>query len=150
DATTVYLAHGGRLTALSLEDGKRLWDRPLADAPARNWQTMRIGEYLLAYPIPRAGVPFPVPLTFGMLECGPLPLEGHTGAGFPVLICDPRTGNLVQRLNFPVDVPRVGVRWVSAPRPAPMRPAVAISSQGLVALLGRSAWGLAGYADEMA
>src|SRR5262249_49346351 len=77
DATAVYVGHEGRLTALSLEDGKRLWDHPLADAPAGDWQTMRVGDYLLAYPVPRAEVSVPVPLTFGLLECGPLSPDGH-------------------------------------------------------------------------
>ena len=84
-----------------------------------NWQTMRVGDYLLAYPLPEAGRPF------------------------EVILCDPLTGNLVQRLNLSAGMPKRSVGGEKAPAPVPARPAVAVTPRGIVVLLGATAWGLA-------
>jgi len=144
DATAAYVVHGDRLAALSLEDGQQLWDRPLAGGASDKWRTLRAGDYLLAYPVPQSSVSFPVPLTFGLLKGGvSLPPEERPGSGFSVYIYDPTTGNLVQRLNLSAGAPRLWARWGGEPGLAAARPAVAITPQGVVVLVGAQAWGLA-------
>src|SRR5207249_558549 len=90
---------------------------------------------------------FQVPLVFGTFECGlTLPPEGETGVGFPVLVCDARTGKLVQRLNLPAGVPRLWV-GLGGREGADLRPGVAISQRGLVIVLSRRVWGLTAATD---
>ncbi len=97
DSGALYLAHEGELTAYSLTEGRRLWTRSL-NGPPGHWRTARAGDWLLAWPIERQRLAVPVPMTWGRLECL---LTWNAEESVPVLLCDARTGQLVQRLNLP-------------------------------------------------
>src|SRR5262249_6010358 len=108
----VYYANRTFLCARSLANGKLLWARPLP-GPRGTWGTMCCGDWLLAYPVDRAARP----LTFA----------------WPILICDPKDGALVQRLNFAAD---------------PLETAVQVVPDGLVVASGRGVWGLSSATRE--
>jgi hypothetical protein len=146
----MYFVHDGELTALGLDDGRRRWTLPLSAAGAAagwrfpHWRTLRAGDYVLAYPARPPQVVFTVPALFGRFEWGlTLPAEVRLGAGFPVFLCDAKTGKLVQRLNLPAGSgePRMRLRQKGAPRQGDSS-AVAVTPGGLVVLHGNQAWGL--------
>jgi outer membrane protein assembly factor BamB len=97
DAGAIYLAHEDELSACSLDNGKRLWSRPCT-GPTGTWRTTRTGDWLLAWPIDRQRLAVPVPLTWGRLECH---LTWNAENSVPLMICEAKTGSLVQRLNLP-------------------------------------------------
>ncbi len=103
DETAVYFVSGGVLVARSLADGKLLWQLPLS-ASGGSWQTVRSRHYVVVFP--RA------------------PGETHA---FPVLFCDPKDGQVIQRLNFPADGSQAAVQWFA---------------QSMAVLVGNQAWGL--------
>jgi hypothetical protein len=108
-----------------------------------HWGTLRAGDYLLAYPARPPEVVFTVPALLGRFEWGlTLPAEEQLGAGFPVLLCDCKTGKLVQRLNLPAGEPRLWLRPKGARKQEEERPTVAVTPGGLVILRGNQAWGL--------
>jgi outer membrane protein assembly factor BamB len=94
------------LSARSLVDGRVLWQRPLP--PGWTWAVRDVGEALLVYPDLRPSTDCRFPCPGGSLQylAGPPLAPGYT---FPVLVCDPRTGQMIQRLNLPCR-PRAGVR----------------------------------------
>jgi cellulose synthase operon protein C len=100
DDTAVYYPCGGFLCARSLDTGELLWEQPLP-GPGRNWRAFRLRDQLLVYPGPAAAPGFLFRWLFGSLQWT---MSVPPGAGgrhdFPVLCCDPRTGQVVQRLNF--------------------------------------------------
>ena len=100
DDTAVYYPSGGRLCARSLDTGDLLWEQPLP-GPARIWRVFRLRDQLLVYPGPAAVPGFLFRWPLGTLQWT---LSVPPGAGgrhdFPVQCCDPRTGQVVQRLNF--------------------------------------------------
>jgi outer membrane protein assembly factor BamB len=148
DREAIYQAQEGVLAARSLEDGHLLWERPLP--PGSGWALRRIGERLVAHPtvVSRTYFRFPslgAAVQYLGAELSPALTE------FPVLVCDPRTGDLMERLNFP---PPRSVRWTvepfagrSAPGEQRLPRAVLYTGPGkcLVAL-GSGLWGLT--ADE--
>lgn len=144
DTDAVYFVHAGVLTAVGLDDGRQQWTHPLLATEARvsHWWTRRAGDFVLAYPALRT-FSSPVPLSFGALEWG---LTLSPGAGidgsFPVLLCDRKTGKLVQRLNLAGRGPRLWLRWKGTRGPQDNKPAVAVTPGGLVVLLGNKVWGL--------
>ncbi len=107
----IYLVHDGVLHAYATADGRRLWQQALPNAsrPGKpshedHWQLRHAGSCLIAYP-----------------QCA---AQRH---GFPVLLCDPKDGQLIQCLNFPAtDHP----------------PAVARLERRLAVALGNTVWGL--------
>src|SRR5262249_24237308 len=103
DADAFYGVQDRGLFARSLKDGAGLWRPPVARPPGR-WRTHRVGGALFAYPTEVRGARFQFRWLFEQLQWeGRLPLEEDSGVGFPVVCCDPKTGRLVQRLNFPVE-----------------------------------------------
>src|SRR5262249_24376110 len=82
--TALYLVSRQVLQARSLADGRRLWD-VAQPGPAGPWRTVRTRDWLIAYPS----------------QAGP-------GESFPVVCCDPKDGQVVQRLNFPAEGARAG------------------------------------------
>jgi outer membrane protein assembly factor BamB len=148
DAEAVYHAGAGTLAARSLADGRLLWERGVAKET--DWRVVRAGGSLLAWPTRTGGLG----LQFRWLGAavqwrgGPLP-----PASVPVLCLDPKTGRLLQRLNFEAAQPRVQVRvgaaraalWpeVEAALPAGWPgPAVHPFGAGLVVAWGNRLWGL--------
>ena len=144
DADAVYFVYDGVLTSLGMDDGRKRWERPLAGAGARGirWRTLRAGEYVLAYPAEGRRLSCAVPLSFGMVECG-LTLA----AEFPVVICDRKTGKLVQRLNLPWNGTRLWLRRNRADGEEAVQPAVAVMPGGLSILLGDRAWGVSFFPE---
>jgi outer membrane protein assembly factor BamB/tetratricopeptide (TPR) repeat protein len=134
DSEAVYHAHGGTLTARSLEDGRIRWERPLP--PASAWTVRRIRDGLVAHPavIPRTYFRFPW-LRGAIQYVGDDLPPAQTE--FPILVSDPRTGELIERLNFP-SVP--SVRWSDEPS-VPRTVVYTGPGRSLVAL-GGGLWGL--------
>jgi len=103
DRETVYIAEDRQLTARSLADGRVLWERPLDGEAA--WQVERRGDYLLVYPAPSPGEArfwFRSPL--GSVQWNVArALKPETV--FAVQCRAPKTGQLVQRLNFRIEAP---------------------------------------------
>ncbi len=111
DHDTVYFAEDRLLTARSLADGGGLWQRPLE--PGASWRVRRVGDFLAVYPVlpaAREQLRFRSPL-------GPVQWNMDRSltpeAVFPVLCCDPKTGERIERLNFRIESParlRIGKR----------------------------------------
>jgi outer membrane protein assembly factor BamB len=105
DAENVYQAQNGTLTAWSLENGHTVWEQPLPRD--YGWSVRRGQGGLVVCPavMPRRHCRFQWPGAAIQYLNDRLP-AGQTE--FPLLVCDPRTGELTERLNFPA-VPRA--RW---------------------------------------
>jgi outer membrane protein assembly factor BamB/tetratricopeptide (TPR) repeat protein len=103
DKDAVYLVTDRMLIARSLADGRLLWERPL-DA-AGSWQAQRVGDHLAVYPSGSSAqrcLRFRSPLGSVQWNLGP---ALRPEAVFAVQSLDPRTGQLLQRLNFRVEAP---------------------------------------------
>jgi outer membrane protein assembly factor BamB len=99
DARTLFHAEGSRLWAWSLADGKLAWRRDLPESAV--WRLERSGETLLVYPARCRSLAFRFRWLMGWVQwqVGPWPDE-HDLA---VLCMDARSGELVQRLNVPLE-----------------------------------------------
>jgi outer membrane protein assembly factor BamB len=109
DAETVYTIEDESLTARALADGRELWRRPLANAVR---QVRRVGDYLMVHPsfsAAEARLRFRLPMASVQCEISSL-LAQETIC--PLSCHDPKTGELVQRLNF---------RLASPPRTTPAK-----------------------------
>ncbi len=103
DPEALYIAEDRSLTARSLADGRLLWTRPLDGGG--DWQVRRVGDYLAVYPgasAAEARFSFRSPLGSVQWNLGPLLTPE---AVFALHGCDPKTGRLVQRLNFRIESP---------------------------------------------
>ncbi len=129
-AKAVFYVSRGVLTARSLADGKLLWSQPL-DGPAGAWRAVCSPRAVLAIPVRRSLRPswYWVPLGDVPLA---LPIRLPAGRGLAVLVHDPETGRLVQRLNFPSPVSAAGVQ---------------VLPHRLVVEVAGRAWGLTDSAD---
>jgi outer membrane protein assembly factor BamB len=96
---TLYHAEGNRLWAWSIDDGKLAWRRDLPASAV--WKLAQGGDTLLAYPARSAALTFRLRWLAGSLQwrIGPWP-EEHALA---VLCLEARTGELVERLNLPLE-----------------------------------------------
>jgi outer membrane protein assembly factor BamB len=131
---SVYLVAGNLLRAVSLADGKPLWDAPLTGG-AGPWRVQATGRWLLAHPaearteldtvhalrryqVLDGTALYPTQAALPLSGALPLVLRTHwqatAPAQFPVLLCDPRDGQLVQRLNFTTRGPQADL--VAGPR----------------------------------
>lgn len=124
DAERLYVPLPGRLAALRLDTGRELWDAPLPDANgAAGWRAVMTRNVLLVHPgeaipaEPLAAVgdrllrsfarrPDPRRL-FGLLATA---FEAWYDRTLPVLLFDPGTGRLQQRLDLPARGPAAAVR----------------------------------------
>jgi hypothetical protein len=103
DHEAVYGVEETSLIARSLADGRVLWRRPLEGA--NGWQARRMGDYLTVWPMPSvedAVFRFRSPLGAVQWKLGPLLTPE---AVFAVACLDPKTGPLIQRLNFRIETP---------------------------------------------
>jgi hypothetical protein len=108
DREAVYFAEDRALVARSLADGRVLWQRTLHGADA--WQVRRERDHLTVYPIPPAvEARFRFRSPFGSVQwiLGPLLTPE---AVFAVSCCDPKSGQLIQRLNIRIESP-VRTAW---------------------------------------
>jgi outer membrane protein assembly factor BamB/tetratricopeptide (TPR) repeat protein len=124
DAGAVYYVTRNVLHARALADGKLLWSRPLS-GPAGTWRAVACGGGVMVYPTRVRLQPHWswVPLGGTALA---LPVRIQGPRGLPVLFCDPKDGQLLQRLNFP----------------AAAGTAVQTLPHRLVVEVGGQAWGL--------
>jgi hypothetical protein len=154
DRTAFYYAAENVIYAHSLNDGKRLWELPL-QGPAGPWQVVRAANSLLAYPAVSPTDRFGFRWLGTSLELQlTRPPHDPTRRGFPLLVCDPETGKLIQRLNL-----TAGPVWTSRrsdsteqswlPKVEWRRgveggstPVVALTPKGVVVALEQKAWGL--------
>jgi outer membrane protein assembly factor BamB len=119
DREAVYGASGDVLSALALADGRQLWRAILPFAPGGRrhgkgkpgWRTLRTRQYLVAYPGDVGARVVGCRSLFGsFLLAAAFPLHERRAVGFPVLFYDPRTGQLVQRVNVRTGGPQIAVR----------------------------------------
>jgi hypothetical protein len=107
DDTAVYLVQNNRLLAHALSDGRLLWKRTLP-AVASHWHMVRTRNALIAFPRDGRTVQWQWRWLFMTAQ---LRLTFPSGGGdLSVLVCDPRTGRLAQRLSFPLAVPSAALR----------------------------------------
>jgi hypothetical protein len=103
DHEAVYSIEDTSLIARSLIDGQVLWRRSLEGA--NGWRVRCVGDYLIVWPIPSAEdsrFRFRTPLGTVQWNLGPLLTPE---AVFAVTCLDPKTGQLIQRLNFRIETP---------------------------------------------
>jgi outer membrane protein assembly factor BamB/tetratricopeptide (TPR) repeat protein len=97
DSARFYFVAQDRLRAWSLTDGRPLWDRPLPCLSVP-WRVVASGKYLFLFPSQS-----PWTLRFGFfLTPQPVsfPVEMQWDS-WPLIICDKRTGEIVQEMRFP-------------------------------------------------
>jgi outer membrane protein assembly factor BamB len=108
DEKAVYLACRNKLTAWSLAEGKRLWERVLTE-PAPRWRVVRTGSGLVLWP-----VEMDWGFRWSWLPLGDVtlavPLRARLGRPFPVLLHDPGDGRQQGRLDFETDLPEGAVQ----------------------------------------
>ncbi len=152
DGESVCYAVGGLLTARALRDGRVKWRRALPGT-AGDWRLVRTASTLVALPAsaPRAKVYSRWPLAALELAVT-APPEERPGYGIPVLLFDPASGELLQRLNLAAPRPRpearltlgdeaVRVPWQARREPAPeARPTMQFTRSGAVIAWEGKAW----------
>ncbi|HJT77424.1 MAG TPA: PQQ-binding-like beta-propeller repeat protein, partial [Gemmataceae bacterium] len=138
DRDAAYVAVDAYLSAYGLDDGRLLWRVPLPD-PGRRWQTAPVGSYLLAYPADIGACGVRVESLIGSV--GVLPPRA-----FSVLLRDPKSGALVERLNLRTRKAAADWGWQPGgplvPRLAaeaePLR--IQLAPRGLVAAVPGTVW----------
>jgi len=126
DGDAAYLVVGNLLRALSLVDGKRLWDSPLTGGGG-SWRVRATRQFLLAHPAEtetegdvvhawrriQAANPagwFPTqglaPLATALPMVWAAQKQAQARGRFPVVVIDRKDGQLFQRFNFVSRGPR--------------------------------------------
>jgi outer membrane protein assembly factor BamB len=126
DADTLYSIEDHELVARSLADGKIGWRRPL-DGFAR-WRTQRIGSSLVVAPM-------------GAIEWKWRLCLGRE-ALCPVSFYDPKTGQLVQRLNFRIESLSSSEVSASKRKRSDLDPKVSLHGPHHFVAFGGDVWGL--------
>jgi hypothetical protein len=138
DGAGVYAVCGGVLSAFALRDGKPLWQLPLP-AEGAAWKLIPTRDGLLAYPSDLGFRRTSVQWLAGALRVGSVhPLRKRSDPILPVLIVDPETGRIMQRVNVPVERALAGVLaegWRLTPSAIsePLYPVVRVTPGGLLA-----------------
>jgi hypothetical protein len=161
DQEAVYGIEERSLTARSLTDGKVVWQRSLDGAGG--WQVRRVGDSLMVWPRPSAEdarFRFRSPLGALQWNLGPLLTPESV---FTVGCRDPKTGQLVQRLNFRLESParttwrgrtteRFGGRVLMARTSSLLAsehgPMVRVDSPRPMIAAGEGVWGLSAASDD--
>jgi outer membrane protein assembly factor BamB len=161
DETTAYLVQDDAVSAYALEDGRRLWRHSLP-ALAGTWHTALTPKQLFVFPgevhTEQVEIHWPGIAAQAWLE---LPCRTERGYYFPVLISDPKTGELVQQLNLPATAPRLGFRFlpdlvpVTIPRVDCQQfwskgaaPLLQILGRGVAVVCDGKAWTFLGASDH--
>ncbi len=151
DDDAVYYEQGGRLYARALLDGKLLWDKPL-NSPAASYHTRRLRYCLLTYPTAAGSGRFQFRFLWGSVQWErPVSRDDATGPGLVVVCSDPKTGQVIERLNLAPSAPRPTWRWATrftllpclegAPLPPKAeQPVVQMCGRGLVVAAGARMW----------
>jgi len=159
DAEAVYTIEDRLLVARSLADGNVLWRRPL---PIANGQVRRVGDYLAVWPKTfDSETQFRFRSLLGTVQWDLGPLLAPE-AVFPLSCYDPKTGQLVQRLNYRIESP---IRTALAKRRLPEEgehtwmlrvssllasedgPVIRLDAAWPFVALGGEAWGLNSSAE---
>jgi hypothetical protein len=157
DGTAVYGVQNRALSAYVLADGGLLWKSVLPSF-AEHWRILRTRNCLLAFPCDRPAVRWQVRWPLAGEVRLTVPRPSGSAEVLPILVYDPPSGRLQERLNFPAPpgelifgyrpyvvsglVPRISRRAATLPESVP---AVQVTERGvLVAWRGR-AWGLTEY-----
>jgi outer membrane protein assembly factor BamB/tetratricopeptide (TPR) repeat protein len=146
---TVCFAEAGLLRALSLGDGKVVWETPL-ERSDRAWHVERLNNGLLAFPESPTARHFAFRSLAGQVEWSVVPDAGEAvGRGFP-LVCLNMAGRVQQRFDLAAGtpslrtsvsggasiVPRAAVWRGVAPDLAPVQ----LSRRGVMVVIGPHAW----------
>jgi outer membrane protein assembly factor BamB len=109
DRDAFFFVAQNTLSAYAVADGGVLWERPLTGGNEMS-QVVRVHDQVIVYPAETQAVEFRLGMLFGTIECTvAAPAADSETHGYPVIIADPKTGLLDQRLNFPA--PRSSVRF---------------------------------------
>jgi outer membrane protein assembly factor BamB len=138
DRQAAYLVCGSVLSAHALADGRTLWSVPLPDG-AGDWQTRFVRDYLAVYPGEVGPGGWELRGPFGALRLA-APGDGERGRYYSVLLLDPKTGELVQRLNFRQDAGRPLSKTLEV-QPRRQRAQVQMVEEGVAVSLDGQAWG---------
>jgi outer membrane protein assembly factor BamB len=131
DARALYFVAGNVLHAWGRAEGQTNWTLPLSGPPS-DWRIARIGEGLLAWPVAAESS---LRLNRGSIELMATGLSHNPQAtharrqSLPIALIDPQTGQLMQRLNFPVSAEKTAARKVPT---VDRGPDLLLSRQGLV------------------
>jgi outer membrane protein assembly factor BamB/tetratricopeptide (TPR) repeat protein len=160
DADAIYTIEDRLLVARSLAEGATLWRRPLR---GEDGQVQRIGDYLAVTPKvcqSEARFRFRSLLATVKWDVGPVLA---LAAICPLSLYDPKSGQLVQRLNFRIESP---VRTVSAKRRIqkegedawfvrtssllanPDGPVICLDTRRPFVAIGGEVWGLTSFSRE--
>jgi outer membrane protein assembly factor BamB len=100
DQNSVYVTTRSTLRSLAREDGRLLWTKAFPSIPG-GWLLLRVPSALLAWPAAVRRTDCSFRWLGNSTEWSvAYPPEDRPGRGIPLLVLDPRTGKLVQRLNF--------------------------------------------------
>jgi outer membrane protein assembly factor BamB/tetratricopeptide (TPR) repeat protein len=151
DDTAAYYAQDGRLYARSLTDGKLLWARPLG-GPDGPYEARRLRDFLLSHPASTGTTGFQFRFLWGSVQWEKAASRDDS---WPLVCSDPKTGQVIQRINLSPPAPPVAVRVRCSTRftlqpemevgPAASdarRPVVLVSARGVVAGVGDQLYGL--------
>lgn len=141
DEVAIYHVANRVLYAHRLSDGQRLWEQALP-GPAGRWQVIRAGNSLLTYPLDGLSHAFQFRCRWVSLQWEVIRPPEDRPFGFPVLICNPKTGQLIQRLNLSSPEGRMMI-CKSGLRAAV--PTVQSTGGGIVVALEGRAWGFQGF-----
>jgi hypothetical protein len=153
DQDALYFEQGGHLYARSVAGGKLLWDKPLA-GPETPYYTLRLRDYLLTYPAETGSTRIQFRFLWGSVQWE-RSASRDDSPGFPLLCCDPKTGQVIQRMNLSANLPhmeihlRRAMRFTMQPRleSEPVetgveKPVVQVSARGVVVAVGDRVYGL--------
>jgi outer membrane protein assembly factor BamB len=131
DDRAVYFVAGDVVSARDLSDGHTLWKLPL-NGPRGRWRLARVVGLLLASPVdlaePLQLKRAPIEWTLAKLSLPPL-AERDERPTLSLTLIDPRTGQLMQQLNFPLASFARTARKLLDPQPGPD---FVLSGEGIV------------------
>jgi outer membrane protein assembly factor BamB len=125
DGTALYFVAGNVLHARSLADGKSLWARPLG-GPAARWRTLATPDAVIAYPVNTRKVHIRIGSLLESVELTAV------DSSVPVELCDPKSGQLVQRLNLASPGRRKTLGIEALLRTGDNQPVVLLTGRGLI------------------
>ncbi len=148
-----YFVQDSTLHARELADGKPLWESPLPGQPGC-WRIVRTANHLVLFPRATQAMQWRWRWLFCDVQFG---MTVGQDPYYPVLLYDQKTGQLVQRLNFPAAKPRMPIQQAfdCVPVPVPQlqtrrwsveddASAVQCFERGMTVVLEGEAWGLSG------
>jgi hypothetical protein len=135
-----------------LADGKLLWDKLLV-GPRVPYHTRRLRDCLLTYPVTSSSTRIQFRFLWGSVQWEQSAgCDSGAGLGYAVLCSDPKTGQVIERMNLSPSPPR-GSLHVRATRVTiqprleigPVesdgeKPVVQLSARGIIVALANGVW----------